>query len=132
MTLANPSDPRAGRDRRIIKRFSDARLKQAMIGVHAWMKVIAGACLALGVFDIGLAIYKSVTTTKMSDATFATMDMMMAAVFVFYGFMCLRFNANVKDYLGNESAQNLAQSMEKLRLISLTVGALLCLMFITT
>ncbi|MCB0366825.1 MAG: hypothetical protein H6624_06935 [Bdellovibrionaceae bacterium] len=98
-----------GRDRRIIERFSDSRVRDGMMQIRFWIRIVFGILVAIAMVRLSYGVYRGVqyVTHAIFDGTFLAI----------YASTIYQYDRSIGIYLENESVNNFEKTVDRQRTI---------------
>jgi ribosomal protein S19 len=97
------------RDRRIIERFSDSRVRQGMMQIRFWVRIVVGILATLMMVRLVFGVYSGV-----KHLPAALFDATILAIFIAQFWYYLH---SIGIYLTNESVNNFEKTVDRQRSI---------------
>ncbi len=107
--------PRIGSDRRIIERFSDARVTNSLKQTQLWLRILSGLILSVAVGEIVEGFLQGEARQFLWKVFVSTFLILLTVLF-------LQFSAAITFFLDNESVENLSRTFERQHTFWKTVG----------
>ncbi|MCC7403479.1 MAG: hypothetical protein IT288_03695 [Bdellovibrionales bacterium] len=104
------------RDRRIIDRFSDSRVREGMMQIRFWIRVVLGILVAIAMVRLSYGIYRGVqyVTQAIFDSTFL----------IIYASTIFQYDRSISIYLENESVSTFEVTVDRQRNIWMVLSIL--------
>jgi len=107
--------PRVGSDRRVIERFSDARVAMTLRQTQMWLRVLTGIVLVAAGGEVVEGIVRGEARGFLSNFFISTFLVILAVLF-------WQYSAAIGFYLNNESVENLNRTFDRQHTFWKTVG----------
>ena len=96
-----------GRDRRIIERFSDTRVREGMMQIRFWIRVVFGLLVAIAMVRLAYGAYRG--------AQFITHSIFDSTFLAIYASTIYQYDRSIGLYLENESVSNFERTVDRQR-----------------
>lgn len=104
------------RDRRVIERFSDSRVREGMVQIRFWIRAVMGLLVTLVLARLGYSVYlgASHVTEGVFDATFLAI----------YASTVFHYDRSISIFLENGSLNSFEVTVDRQRNIWVVFGIL--------
>lgn len=104
------------RDRRVIERFSDSRVREGMVQIRFWIRAVMGLLVTLVLARLGYSVYLGVShvTEGVFDATFLAI----------YASTIFHYDRSISIFLENGSLNSFEVTVDRQRNIWVVFGIL--------
>lgn len=111
------------RERRVIKRFSDGRLKAAYLFIHSGTGFLTWLAFIAALTEFGFSL-------SMNNLSSGALHIFYGFFFILMGYFLSGYKSKLKSYLENESASNLAETVERQKTIWLIICVFCILLYL--